>query len=213
MHGTFSVATPVQRKLVIQQLLNGDLADLADEGLHHLLPKIKRKPWAPKKWKNNLSHQKKQENKVYGNDPSALKNTYGSPYMRKLSINEDELCFMSLENNVSLQLSKHHKNGEMVHALRKAVFPELNMRSYLHCRSDLDIQTIRCLLQTRPTDEAAELEQTLTKATNKERDRAITKHHSPALTKLAGQPRTTALKNTYNTILTIQKRQPIEFED
>ncbi|XP_036431937.1 carbonic anhydrase 12 isoform X1 [Colossoma macropomum] len=220
LHGSLSVVSPMQRKLVIQQLLKGDLADLADEGLQQLLPKIKRKPWAPKKWKSNQTHQqwsqvteKQQKNKVPENNPSVWKNTDTSPYTGKLGVNEDELCFMSLEKNVSLQLRKHHRDGEMVHTLRKAVFPELNLRSYLKCKSDLDMQTIKYLLHTRPTEDADELEKTLTKTTKKERQRAMSQYHGPALTKLTGQSQATGLKNAYNMVPTNHKREPIEFED
>ncbi|XP_066524525.1 carbonic anhydrase 12 isoform X2 [Hoplias malabaricus] len=217
-YATNSVASPMQRRLVIQQLLSGDLADLADEGLQQLLPKIKHKPWAPKTWKENQINQhsstdKPQKNRLHGNNPSAGKNAHTSPYLEKIVINEDELCFLSMEKNVSLLLRKHHKDGEIIHALKKTVFPELNLRSYLNCKSDLDLQTIRNLLRTRPTDEAAELEETLTKATKKERQRAMTQYHSPALTKLTGQNQVTGLKNVFNMNPTNHRLQPTEYED
>lgn len=224
LHGTLSVASPTQRRQVIQQLLQGDLADLADEKLHQLLPKIKHKPWAPKKWKNNQIHQQsqKQRNMVPGSNGkhfSVLKNTYPSLSMAKLGIDEDALCFISMEKNVSFELQRRHANGEMVHALKRAVFPELNLRSYLKCKSDLDLQTIRCLLRTRPTDEATELEQSLTKATRTERQRTVPVPRSmipnrgKALTKLAGQAQVTALKNAHNMFPSFHRLQPVEYED
>ncbi|KAG9281017.1 carbonic anhydrase 12 [Astyanax mexicanus] len=224
LRGTLSVASPTQRRQVIQQLLQGDLADLADEKLHQLLPKIKRKPWAPKEWKNDLIHQQsqKQRNKVpgpNGKNLPVLKNTDPSLSLAKLGINEDALCFISMEKNVSFQLLRRHANEEMVHALKRVVFPELNLRSYLKCKSDLDLQTIRCLLRTRPTDEAAELEQSLTKATRTDRQqtmplpRSMTPNRGSALTKLAGQTPITALKNAHNMFPPFYRQIPVEYED
>ncbi|KAI4872091.1 hypothetical protein NFI96_008993 [Prochilodus magdalenae] len=209
---TFIPATWLRRKLIIQQLLNGDLADLADEGIQELIPKIKRNPLAPKKWNSNQNQKQRRRMKEPENNLSAWKNTHSGPNMGKLGINEDELCFVSLERNVSLQLRKHHRDGEMVQALRKLVFPELNLRSYLECKSDLDTQTIKCLLHSRPTEEMAEkLEET--KATKKERKRAMSQYFGPSLTKLKRQFQVIGLKNAYNVIPTNHKAEPIEFED
>ncbi len=57
--------------------------------------------------------------------------------------------------------------------------PELNLRSYLHCRSDLDLQTIRKLIKGRSRDEAAELEQSLAEAMLKKMRRQINQHRNP----------------------------------
>lgn len=203
LHGTTSVASPMQRRLVIQHLLNGDLADLADGELHHLLPKLQRKPWAVKKLKNNPKQQhlgqvteKHQKNK--GVDTT---------------INDDALCFINLEKNVSVWLSRHHPNTQMTQALRKAVFPDLNLKSYLNCRSDLDLQTIRHLLRSRPSDEANELDQALTKVSEGHKQRPMTQYQGSALTKLTGQTQAAGLKNSHNMVPTNHRLQPMEWED
>ncbi|MCI4381809.1 hypothetical protein PGIGA_G00256110 [Pangasianodon gigas] len=223
LHGTTSVASPMQRTLVIQQLLNGDLADLADGGLHHLLPKLQRKPWAVKKWRNNPKQQhlgqateKHQKNKgldTTGNNPLVWKNTHASSYMGMFGINDDALCFVSLEKNVSVRLRRHHADAQMIQALRKAVFPELNLKSYLNCRSDLDLQTIRHLLRSRPTDEANELDQALTKVSQGHKQRSMTQYQGSALTKLTGQTQAAVLKNSHNMVPTNHRLQPMEWED
>lgn len=211
----------MQRRLVIQQLLNGDLADLAEGELHHLLPKLQRKPWALKKWRNNPTQQhlslvtEKQKNRGFntaGNNPSVWKNTHASSYMGIFGIN-DALCFISLEKNVSVQLRRHHVDAQMIQALRKAVFPELNLKSYLNCRSDLDLQTIRHLLRSRPTDEANELDQALTKVSQGHKQRPMTKYQDSALTKLTEQTQAAVLKNSHNMVPTNHRLQPMEWED
>lgn len=223
LHGTTSVASPMQRRLVIQQLLNGDLADLADGGLHHLLPKLQRKSWALKKLGNNPKQQnlgqvteKHQKNKgidTTGKNPSVWKNTHASSYMGMFGTNDDVLCFMSLEKNVSVSLRSPHSDARMIQALRKAVFPELNLKSYLNCRSDLDLQTIRCLLLSRPTDEANELDQALTKVNQGHKQKATTQYQGSALTKITGQTQAAVLKNSHNMVPANNRLQPMEWED
>lgn len=222
LHGTTSVASPIQRRLVIQQLLHGDLADLADGELHNLLPKLQRKPWGTKKWRNNPKQQhlgqvteKLQKNKgldTTGNNPSVWKNNGTSSYMGMFGINDDALCFISLEKNVSVQF-KRHGDAQMVQALRKTVFLELNLKSYLNCRSDLDLQTIRHLLRSRPSDEANELDQALTKVRQGHKQRSMTEYQGSTLTKLTGQTQAAVLKNSHNMVPTNHRLQPMEWED
>lgn len=223
LQGATSVADPIQRRLVIQQLLNGDLADLADGELHLLLPKLQRKPWANRKWKNSPKQQhlgqvteKHQKNKgldTTGNNPSVWKNSRASAYKGTFGVNDDALCFISLEKNVSVQLRGNHADTQMIQTLRKAVFPELNLKSYLNCRSDLDLQTIRCLLLSRPSDEANELDQALTKASHWHKQRPMTLHQGSALTQLSGKTQAAVLKNFHNMVPTNHRPQPIEWED
>lgn len=63
------------------------------------------------------------------------------------------LYFYSLEKNVISHLPTPHSKAERMNTLRHIVYPELNLRSYLACRSELALSTIRYLLQERP-DEA-----------------------------------------------------------
>lgn len=223
LYGTTSVASPMQRRLVIQQLLNGDLADLADGELHHLLPKLQRKPWAVKKWRNNPKQQhlgqvteKHQKNKglyTTGNNLSVLKYPHASSYMGMFVINDDALCFIAMEKNVSVWLRRHHADAQLIRALRKEVFPELNLKSYLNCRSDLDLQTIRYLLRSRPSDEANELDQVLTKVSQGHKQRPMTQHRGSALTKLTRQTQAAVRNNSHNMVPTNHRLQPMEWED
>lgn len=223
LHGTTSVASPMQRRLVIQQLLNGDLADLADGELHHLLPKLQKKHWAVKKWRNNPNQQhlgqvteKHRKNKALDNQSgkqSVWKNTHASSYIGTFAFNDGALCFISLEKNVSLWLRRNHADAQIMQSLRKSVFPELNLKSYLNCRSDLDLQTIRYLLRSRPSDEANELDQALTKVSQGHEQRPMTQYQGSALTKLTGQTQASALKDSHNMVSTNHRLQPVEWED
>ncbi|XP_026859084.2 carbonic anhydrase 12 [Electrophorus electricus] len=221
-HGSLLVASPMQRRLIIQQLLMGDVADVMDEGVNHLLPQLAQKRWAAKKWKNNHRHphwsqvtEKKQNNQVSGTPGKTLvwKNTHISPFWGKHGINEDSLSYIYLEKNVTLQLSRHHTDIQVVKALRKAVFPQLNLQSYLNCKSDLDLQTIRCLLRTRLTDESTELEQALTIATLRQKQKPMAEYHGSALTKLTGQAPVTIPKNAHSMAPANLREQPTELED
>ncbi|XP_062855714.1 carbonic anhydrase 12 [Trichomycterus rosablanca] len=199
LHGSLSVASPMQRRLAIQQLLRGDLADLADEGLHHLLPKLRNKPWAPKKLNSN--QRPKPSSQVAKKLPSTLKS----------AINDDVLCFVSLEKNVSLEVSRRHAESQIIHALKKAVFPKLNLHSYLNCRSDLDLQTIRYLIYSRPGDEAEELDQALTRAI--QRQKPLKQHQGSALSKLTRQTKAAGIKNSQDVVFANHRLQAAEWED
>lgn len=222
LHGILSAASPFQRKQVIQKLLVGDLADLADEGLHQLLPKLSSQPVQDKKWKKNKkghwsqATQKEQwsKNKVPHNTGysfSARKNVATPWYMGAFDTDKG-MCFISLEENVVHQLERYHAKGLMVEALKEVVFPELNLRSYLHCRSDLDLQTIRKLIQGRSRDEAAELEQSLAEAMLKKMRRQINQHRNPNMKTTIGHPPATVPKD-FSSALTYRRPQRVEWED
>ncbi|XP_055048985.2 carbonic anhydrase 12 isoform X1 [Misgurnus anguillicaudatus] len=194
LHGIFSVSSPFERRQVVQKLLAGDLADLADEGLYQLLPKpqpgLNSKLKTTKRW--GLHNQ---ANKVH-----VRKNLPRHGYK--------DLCFKTLENDVLHQIQRHNANAQMVEALRDVVFPELNLRSYLDCKSELDLQTIRQLVQGRSTDEAAELEQSLTKAMR----RQMRRHRHPNPKAITGHPRATFLKD-FSLSSANHKPQHVEWED
>ncbi|XP_042182665.1 uncharacterized protein ca12 [Oncorhynchus tshawytscha] len=177
----------------LNQLLDGDLADLVDQdGLNKLLPKKPRAP-GKKGWtqshigskhyqntgsqtQNSLQQQRSKPNKVPSGGtgaarlvPSPWKNQQNRQPVWKLGLSEDMLCYVSLEQDVSRQLSRGrsptHTDTQLVQALRETLFPELNLRSYLGCKSDLALFTIRQLLRGRSaTDEALELDQAIVKA-------------------------------------------------
>ncbi|XP_034734087.1 carbonic anhydrase 12 [Etheostoma cragini] len=165
LQDTLTVTSPLTRKKIVQQLLVGDLADLADEGLYQLLPSGAEKLHAGKK-KDLRNQQSKTlaKSKQQTLNPSLWKKSQTKPSVGKFGLAEDSLCYVSLEQNVLHQLKLSHAQTKVVEALRDAVFPELNLKSYLDCKSDIALPTIRHILSGRPTDEALELEHSLTKA-------------------------------------------------
>ncbi|XP_029378099.1 carbonic anhydrase 12 isoform X2 [Echeneis naucrates] len=165
LQGTLSLTSPLSRKRVIQQLLVGDLADLADEGLYQLLPSGSEKLHAGKKKdfkdqeSETLSKWKQKTLK-----PPSWKKGQSTQSVGKLGLAEDTLSYVSLEQRVSNQLKQPHAENQLGQALRNVVFPKLNLKSYLDCKSDLALPTIRHILSGRPTDEVLELDRLLTKA-------------------------------------------------
>lgn len=166
LHGTLTVSLPFMRKRVVQQLLAGDLADLADEGLYQLLPSGSLTLARAGKRKDPMSQQSvtlakpKQQTK----NPSLWKKSQTNCYVGKLEMAENTLCYTSLEQSISHELKQSHRENKMAETLKNAIFPELNLKSYLDCKSDLALSTIRHILCRRPTDEALELDRSLTKA-------------------------------------------------
>lgn len=152
-----TVSSRFKRKHIVQQLLVGDLADLADEGLYQLLPSVSKLPGGNKK---ELRAEKASKAKKH-----MLNSSHWKSQSRSMSVpNQNALCYVTMEQRVLRQLKQAHAEGQLVQALEQEVFPELNLRSYLDCRSDLALPTIRHILSGRPTDEAWELDQSLTKA-------------------------------------------------
>lgn len=165
LQGTLTVTSPLTRKQIVQQLLVGDLADLADEGLYQLLPSGSEKLHAGKK--KNLKNQHSAtlvKSKQQTLNPSLWKKSQTNRPVGTLGLAEDTLCYVSLEQRVFHKLKQSHTENQLVQALRDAAFPELNLKSYLDCKSDLALPTIRDILRGRPTDEAFELDRILTKA-------------------------------------------------
>ncbi|XP_045063562.1 uncharacterized protein ca12 [Coregonus clupeaformis] len=125
---------------------------------------------------NSLKQQWLKPNKVPSGGagaarlvPSPRKNHQNRQPVWKSGLSEDILCYVSFEQNVSRQLNRGrsppHTDTQLVQALRETLFPELNLRSYLGCKSDLGLPTIRQLLRGRSaTDEALELDQAIVKA-------------------------------------------------
>lgn len=166
LHGILTVTSPLTRKGVVQQLLVGDLADLADEGLYQLLPSGLEKLQAGRK-KDLKKEQSERlaKSKQQTLNPSLWKKSQNGLSVGKLGLAEDALCYVSLEQKVFHQLKRSHAETQLVQALRDRVFPELNLKSYLDCRSDLALPAIRQILSRRQSrDEALELDRSLTKA-------------------------------------------------
>ncbi|CAL8261901.1 unnamed protein product [Merluccius merluccius] len=185
LHGIRTVTSPLVRKQVIQQLLVGDLADLADEDLYQLLPSGPESG-ADKKWKafnkkhGPRTHHANTKKQLLHPPKKSRKNNH---HVGSLGLTEEALCYVSLEHRVRHQAKQSLTVGQLVHALRDLVFPELNLRSYLGCKSELDFSTIRHLIRGRPTDEVLELDGSLRRASiglNKMFPSVASKHGVPA---------------------------------
>lgn len=206
LHATRTVTSPKMRRQIIQQLLVGDLADLADEGLYKLLPggyagkRKNRKRW------HALLRSRQQTWK-----PSLRKKSQAS--VGKPELAEDTLCYVSLKERVFHQLKQSHSENHLAQTLRDVVFLELNLRSYLDCKSDLALSTIRHILRGRPTDEAFELDQSLTKALMSRWKTSKAKKQSLPTAKHAGQsPAAVPWKSQSHTYLH-PWLSPMEWED
>lgn len=215
LHGIRTVTSPLTRKRIIQQLLVGDLADLADEGLYQLLPSGAEKLHAGKK--KDLKEQQSEavaKSKQQTLNPSLWKKSQTNRPVGKLGLAEDALCYVSLEHRVFHQLKQSHTETQLVQALRDAVFPELNIKSYLDCKSDLALPAIRHILHERPpTDEAFELDRSLTKAMmNPKKASPATKQTVP-VTKYGGLPPATVPRKPHGQGYPHPWLLPMEWED
>ncbi|XP_037308579.2 carbonic anhydrase 12 [Pungitius pungitius] len=185
LQGTLTGPSPLKRKQIVQQLMVGDLADLADEGLYQLLPSDSEKVHSKKKDFRHQGAETRAKSKEQSlNSPLWSKSQTDGP-VAKVGLAEDTLCFVSLEQRVTHQQKHIHAEDQLVQALRDAAFPELNLKSYLGCKSDLALPTIRHILHGRPTDEANELELSLKKAFGKKKKPTATKQSEPG-TKFGG---------------------------
>nr|XP_046251242.1 carbonic anhydrase 12 [Scatophagus argus] len=188
LQGILTVTSPLTRKGIIQQLLAGDLADLADEGLYQLLPSGSEKLHAGKKKEpkyqqsETLSKSKQQMLNLY-----PLKKSQATLPVGKLGLAEEALCYVSTEQRVFHELKQSHRETQLVQALRDSVFPDLNLKSYLDCKSDLALSTIRHILRGRPpTDEALELDRSLTKALRNQKKISMATKQNVPVTKYGG---------------------------
>uniref|UniRef100_A0A8C5GBU3 Carbonic anhydrase n=1 Tax=Gouania willdenowi TaxID=441366 RepID=A0A8C5GBU3_GOUWI len=167
LHSTLTVTSPFTRKHIFHQLLVGDLADLADEDLYKLLPSGIGKLHAGKK----KNHRKQQSTSLVKTKKNKQNSSHWikrqtNRYAGKFTLPEDALCYASLEQHVLDQLKPSHNEKQLVQTLRNVVFHDLNIKSYLDCKSDLALSTIRHILSGRHTDEASELDHSLTRALN-----------------------------------------------
>uniref|UniRef100_A0A3P8Q9Z1 Carbonic anhydrase n=1 Tax=Astatotilapia calliptera TaxID=8154 RepID=A0A3P8Q9Z1_ASTCA len=214
LHGTLTVTSPLTRKQIIQQLLVGDLGDLADEDLYKLLPSGSEKHHAGKK--KDLKTQQNErlaKSKQQTLNPSLGKKSQANRHVGKLRLAENTLSYVSLEQRVSHQLKQSHAENQMVQALRDAVFPELNLKSYLECRSDLALPTIRYILQGRPTDEATELNHSLTKAMMNQRKTSTALEKDVPMTQYNGHSTATVSRKPQSQGYPHPWLLPMEWED
>lgn len=141
----------------------GDLADLADERLHQLLPGGSQKSH-PNGKKDDM-HDTAVKSKQHLLNSSPLKKSHTSPSAGKLGLAKEALCYTSIEEKVLHQLRHSHAESQLVHTLKDTIYPQLSLKSYLDCKSDLSLLTIRHILSRRPaTDEANELDLSLRRA-------------------------------------------------
>ncbi|XP_051808387.1 uncharacterized protein LOC127535205 [Acanthochromis polyacanthus] len=214
LQGPLPVASPLTRKRIIQQLLVGDLADLADEGLYQLLPSGSEKLQAGKR--KSLKNPKSEtlaKSKHQMMSPSLWKKSQTNHYVGKSGLAENMLCFVSLEQKVFHQLKQSHAENQLVQALKDAVFPELNLKSYLDCKSDLALPTIRYILRGRPTDEAFELDRSLTRALKNQRKTSTAIKQSVPVTKYSSLSPATVPRKPHSQGYPHPWLLPMEWED
>lgn len=204
LHGIPTVTSPLRRKQIVQQLLVGDLADLADERLHQLLPGGSQK-FQPG-WKKDLIRDSAIGFKKHllNSFPMKKSNTVTSAH--KLGLAKESLCYNSIEEKILHQLPQPHSEMQLVQTLKDTIYPQLSLQSYLECKSDLSLLTIRHILRGRPpTDEANELDLSLRNALKiqqKKKTSATVKKR-----KESGFGTATVPKNPHSWLL------PMEWED
>ncbi|KAJ8248738.1 hypothetical protein GJAV_G00227200 [Gymnothorax javanicus] len=157
LHGTPTVSPASLRREVILHLLAGAPSDYDDEEFKHLQTKALREQGAYKRRADRKSRrsleptaakQKKQHSVKHAGGPTAHAKRHG--------LFKDRLCYSTLERKVHRQLKESRTEHQLVAALKETLFPELNVRSYLACRSELALPTVRYLLHGQPLDKAAE---------------------------------------------------------
>ncbi|XP_030588000.1 carbonic anhydrase 12 [Archocentrus centrarchus] len=217
LHGTLTVTSPLTRKRIIQQLLVGDLGDLADEELYKLLPSGSEKlPAGKKKDLKTQQSERLAKSKQQTLNPSPWKKSQTNHHVGKLGLAENTLNYVSLEQRVSHQLKQSHAENQLVQALRDEVFPELNLKSYLECKSDLALPTIRHILQRRPRDEVFELNNSLAKALMNQKKTSKTStaiEKSVPMTQHSGQSPATVPRKSQSQGYPHPWLLPMEWED
>ncbi len=215
LQGIPTVTSPLTRKKIVQQLLVGDLADLADEGLYQLLPSGFAKVNAEKK-----KELKKEQSETLAKskqqmlNPSMWKKSQTYPSVGKSGLAGEALCYVSLEQKVFHHLKQSHTETQLVQALRDAVFPELNLKSYLDCKSDLALPAIRYLLSGRPpTDEVLELDRSLTKALKNQKKTSTANKQTVPITNYGGLAPATIPRNPLSRGYPHPWLLPMEWED
>lgn len=163
LSGIPTVTSPFRRKQIVQELLVGDLADLADERLHQLLPGGSQK-FQPGR-KKDAMRDTEVKSKQHWLNSSPLKKSHTVTSARKLGLAKEALCFRCIEDKIRHQLRQSHKEMQLVQTLKDTIYPQLSLKSYLECKSDLSLPTVRHILRGRPaTDEANELDLSLRNA-------------------------------------------------
>lgn len=157
------VTSPFRRRQIVQQLLVGDLADLADEQLHQLLPGGSQK-FQPG-WKKDAIRDSAVRSKQHLLNSSPLKKSHTITSVQMLGLAKEALCFKLIEEKIRHQLQQSHTEMQLVQTLKDTIYPQLSLKSYLECKSDLSLPTVRHILRGRPpTDEANELDLSLRNA-------------------------------------------------
>ncbi|XP_011605688.2 carbonic anhydrase 12 isoform X1 [Takifugu rubripes] len=172
LHSTPTVTSPMRRKQIVQQLLVGDLADLADEWLHQLLPGGSQK--FHHGWKKDDIHDTAVRSKQHMLNWSPVKKSHNVPYAGKLGLAKEAMCYVCIEEKVLARLIQSHAETRLVQTLKDTVYPQLCLRSYLESKSDLSLLMVRHILKGRPpTDEANELDLSLRKALKTQKQKAF----------------------------------------
>lgn len=172
LHSTPTVTSLMRRKQIVQQLLVGDLADLADEWLHQRLQGGSQK--FHHGWKKDDIRDTPVGSKQHMLNWSPVKKSHNVPYAGKLGLAKEAMCYACIEEKVLARLIQSHAETRLVQTLKDTVYPQLCLRSYLESKSDLSLLMIRHILKGRPpTDEANELDLSLRKALKTQKQKAF----------------------------------------
>lgn len=172
LHSTPTVTSPMRRKQIVQQLLVGDLADLADEWLHQLLPGSYQK--FHHGWKKDGIRVTAVRSKQHMLNFSPVKKSHNVPFAGKLGLAKAAMCYVCIEEKVHAQLILSHAESRLVQTLKDTIYPQLSLASYLESKSDLSLHMIRHILKGRPpTDEANELDLSVRKALKTQQHKAF----------------------------------------
>lgn len=204
LHGIPTVTSPLRRKHIVRQLLAGDLSDLADEGLHQLLPGGFQR-FQPV-WRKDAIRDSAVRSKQLLLNFFPLKKNHTISFAQRLGLVNEALCYKSIEEKLLHQLRQSHTEIHLVQTLKDTIYPQLSLKSYLECKSDLSLLTLRHILRGRPsTDEANELELSLRNAWKTQQQKKTFEKREKR--KESGFGPDTFQKNSHSWLL------PMEWED
>ncbi|XP_057693064.1 carbonic anhydrase 12 isoform X1 [Corythoichthys intestinalis] len=134
-----SVTCTLKRKAIIRQLLGGEVEEIIESGL---LPLSVSKSL----YKGYAQAELKAHNTGF---TSALEKASKRLAMLK-DIAQPTLAFGSLLQQKSLEIQQSTNPKSLSVSLAEAVLPKLNLKSFLSCKSDIALATVKYLLSGRP---------------------------------------------------------------
>lgn len=197
MLGIPTVTSPLRRRLIVRQLL-------ADERLHQLLPDGSQRfqPF----WRKDAIRDFGVRSMQLMLNYFPLKKNHTITAAQKLGLGKEALCYKSIEEKLLHQLQQSHTEIQLVQTLKDTIYPQLSLKSYLECKSDLSLLTVRHILRAMPsTDKANELDLFLRNALKTQQQKKTVA--TVKKRKETGFGPATFLKNSHSWLM------PMEWED